>query len=237
MIQKILESTKSTKRIKREMGEGKLWMMRVKDKNGEITRTRAGIVEAATDFYDQLFDSNTNIKHRYLQKMEEEEEIPPILKGEVETAIKHLKNNRAPGEEGIINECLKWRQEELAEIMTDLFNKIMETEIIPEQWHTSTMIVLHKKGSHDDLNNYRPVSLLPTTCKVCMKILTRTLTTVMDENQLEEQAGFHAKYSTMDHLQATNQVIEKSHEFNQNLYIAYIDYNKAFNSVEQDRVL
>jgi hypothetical protein len=91
MIQKILEKTKSTKRIKREMGEGKLWMMGAKDKNGEITRTRASIVEVATDFYEQLYHSNTNIKHRYLQKMEEEEEMPPILKGEVETAIKHLK--------------------------------------------------------------------------------------------------------------------------------------------------
>jgi hypothetical protein len=66
-------------------------MMGAKDKNGEIIRTRAGIVEAATDFYEQLYDSNTNIKHRYLQKMEEEEEILPILEEEVETTIKHLK--------------------------------------------------------------------------------------------------------------------------------------------------
>jgi hypothetical protein len=74
--------------------------------------------------------------------MEGEEDIPPILKGEVETAIKHLKNNRVPGEEGIINECLKWGQEELADIMTGRFNKIVETEAIPEQWHTGTIIRL-----------------------------------------------------------------------------------------------
>jgi hypothetical protein len=58
----------------------------------------------------------------------------------------------------------------------------------------------------------------------------------MDGNQPEEQAGFHLKYSTMDHLQAINQVIE-SHEFNKNLYIVYIEYYKAFDSVEQDSVL
>jgi hypothetical protein len=105
----MLENTKSTKRMKREMREGKLWMMGAGDKIGEM-RTRAGIVEVASDFYKQLYDSNTNIKHRYLQNMEEEE-IPPILKGEVEATMKHLKNNRAPGEEGIINECLKRGQE------------------------------------------------------------------------------------------------------------------------------
>jgi hypothetical protein len=107
--------------------------------------------------------------------------------------------------------------------MTDLFNKIVETEVILEQWHTSTIILLHKKGSHDNLNNYRPVSLLPTIYKVFMKILTNRLTTIMDGNQPEEQTGFRVKYSTMDHLQAINQVIEKSHKFNHNLYIAYID--------------
>jgi hypothetical protein len=70
-----------------------------------------------------------------------------------------------------------------------------------------------------------------------MKILTNRLMTIMDGNQPEKQVGFHAKYSTMDHLQAINQIIEKSQEFNQNLYVAHVDYNKAFDSVEQDSIL
>jgi hypothetical protein len=90
-------------------------------------------------------------------------------------------------------------------MMTDLFNKIEATEVILEQWHTSIIILLHKIGSHDDLNNYRPVSLLPTKHKVFMKILTNRLTTIMDGNQPEEQADFHAKYSTYKQLK----IIEK----------------------------
>ena len=55
---------------------------------------------------------------------------------------------------------------------------------------------------------------------------------VLDENQPCEQAGFRKKYSTVDHLQALNQVIEKSEEYQLPLVIGFIDYEKAFHSIE-----
>ena len=56
---------------------------------------------------------------------------------------------------------------------------------------------------------------------------------VLDENQPREQAGFRKKkHSTVDHLQALNQVIEKSEEYQLPLVIGFIDYEKAFDSIE-----
>ena len=54
----------------------------------------------------------------------------------------------------------------------------------------------------------------------------------LDENQQREQAGFRKGYSTTDHLQALNQIIEKSNEYNLPLCIGFIDYEKAFDTVE-----
>ena len=54
----------------------------------------------------------------------------------------------------------------------------------------------------------------------------------LDENQPREQAGFRKDYSTTDHLQASNQIIEKSNEYNLPLCIAFIDYKKGFDTVE-----
>ena len=58
----------------------------------------------------------------------------------------------------------------------------------------------------------------------------------LDENQPREQAGFRKGYSTTDHLQSVNQIIEKSNEFNKQLCIAFIDYEKAFDSVEHEDI-
>ena len=55
---------------------------------------------------------------------------------------------------------------------------------------------------------------------------------MLDKNQPREQAGFRKKYSTVDHLQALNQVIEKSEEYQLPLVIGFIDYDKAFDSIE-----
>ena len=54
----------------------------------------------------------------------------------------------------------------------------------------------------------------------------------LDENQPREQAGFRKGYSTTDHLHALNQTIEKSKEYHRPLCLGFIDYEKAFDSVE-----
>ena len=97
---------------------------------------------------------------------DEEEETPTILKREVEDVIVHLRKNRTPADDGILNEYLKRAGEKLIEIITLIFNKIITTEEI------------HKKGNREDLRNYRPISLLPNLYDLFMKILTNNITKI-----------------------------------------------------------
>ena len=55
---------------------------------------------------------------------------------------------------------------------------------------------------------------------------------VLGENQPREQAGFRKGYSTVDHLQIINQLIEKCIEFKRSLCIGYIEFEQAFDSIE-----
>ena len=59
---------------------------------------------------------------------------------------------------------------------------------------------------------------------------------VLDENQPREQAGFRKGYSTVDHLQTINQLIENCNEFKRPLCIRYIDYERAFDSIEHEAI-
>lgn len=83
-----------------------------------------------------------------------------------------------------------------------------------------------QKGSRSDLNNYRPISLMSNIYKLFSKIITRRLTKHLEEEQPPEQAGFRTGFSTTDHLQALNQIIEKTKEYNLKLYIAFIDFKR-----------
>ncbi len=56
--------------------------------------------------------------------------------------------------------------------------------------------------------------------------------TILDDYQSQEQAGFRSSFSTLDHLHALNQVIEKANEYNLNICVGCLDFEKAFVSVE-----
>ncbi len=60
---------------------------------------------------------------------------------------------------------------------------------------------------------------------------------IIHKQQPVEQAGFRKNFSTSDHLQAVNQIIEKFSEYQINLHMAFIDFNKAFNSLKHSFML
>ncbi|KAJ8735284.1 hypothetical protein PYW07_006904 [Mythimna separata] len=72
--------------------------------------------------------------------------------------------------------------------------------------------------------------------KVFSKIILHRITSTLDEHQPKEQAGFRSKYSTVDHIHVLRQVLQKYKEYNKSYYLAYVDYNKAFDSLEHEYI-
>lgn len=93
------------------------------------------------------------------------------------------------------------------------------------------IILLFKKRSSLDIGNYRPISLLASIYKLFSSIILKRIANDIDKQQPKEQARFRSGYSTMDHIQALEQVIEKYREYNRPLYVAFVDYSKAFDTI------
>ena len=108
----------------------------------------------------------------------------------------------------------------------------MELEQVPTKWNESKVIILFKKGDVSDIKNYRPISLLPHMYKVFTRIILERMKKDLDENQPREQAGFRAGFRTSDHLHTLSQVIEKAKEYRFNICLGFIDYEKAFDSLD-----
>ncbi|KAL0832588.1 hypothetical protein ABMA28_000786 [Loxostege sticticalis] len=117
-----------------------------------------------------------------------------------------------------------------------VFNEILYTGRIPSQWAESHIILIHKKGPKDDIGNYRPISLISNVYKVFAKVILDRISLTLDENQPVEQAGFRKDFSTIDHIHTVKQLIQKYNEYNKTIYLAFIDYAKAFDSLKHESV-
>ena len=69
-------------------------------------------------------------------------------------------------------------------------------------------------------------------CKLFFKVISNRIDTKIDENQSNTQAGFRRNLSTMTHIQTVRELIQKSKEYNRPLIMAFIDFEKAFDSLE-----
>ena len=116
--------------------------------------------------------------------------------------------------------------------LRNMFNNILKIKRIPDSWHEAKIVILFTTGDHKDIKNYRPISLLSHSYKICKRLLQTEIKRTLDENQLRELAGFRKDYPISNYLQALNRIIEKSNEYNSQLCTGFTDYEKAFDTVE-----
>ena len=83
-------------------------------------------------------------------------------------------------------------------------------------------------------NNYRGISLLPTTYKILSNILLSRLTPYAEEITVDHQCGFRRNRSTTDHLFCIREMLEKKWEYNEAVHQLFIDFKKAYDSVRRE---
>lgn len=227
--------TGGTRKAFKELREhGVEWIPKLKSNSSKQATNRRKIQSLATDYYRTLYSDNDTDREKTADNdpSTNNKKVPPVLLQEVQKAIMSQKPEKSPGPDNISNELIRGNVEEISPILTKLFNYIVTTGVIPKQWNESHIILLHKKGDKDDIGNYRPISLISNVYKVFAKVILERITRALDENQPIEQAGFRKNYSTIDHIHTIKQVLEKYNEYQKTLYICFIDYSKAFDSIK-----
>ncbi|CAG4982598.1 unnamed protein product [Colias eurytheme] len=158
-------------------------------------------------------------------------EISPI---EVRKAISKLKNNKAPGADGIPGELWKYGEDITTSKMYELITKIWKEEKQPDEWNLGVICPVHKKGSRRKCSNYRGIAILPTAYKVLSYIILGRLEPYTEKILGDYQCGFRKNRSTTDQIFLLRQIMEKRWEYAQSLHILFVDFIKAYDSVDRD---
>jgi len=157
----------------------------------------------------------------------------------VRTCLSRVKPSTSYGPDGFPNILLKKLANFICIPLSFIFDASFKSNCLPQQWLQAFVTPVFKKGATSDPNNYRPISLTCSCCRVMERIINFRLIDYLLEHQLitKHQHGFLRKHSTCSNLLET--VNDWSLALDRHLITdtVYIDFQKAFDSVSHPKLI
>ncbi|ELR53589.1 hypothetical protein M91_10569, partial [Bos mutus] len=121
--------------------------------------------------------------------------------------------------------------------------QVWKTQQWPQDWKRSVFIPVPKKGNAKECSNYCTIVLISHANEVMLKILKarlqhhiKVLQQYVNYELPDVQAGFRKGRGTRDQIANIRWIMEKAREFQKNIYFCFIDYAKAFDCVDHNKL-
>ena len=158
---------------------------------------------------------------------------------EVRKLLEKLETKKSTGLDNLPPRMLKIAAGVLAPSLAFLFNQSISSGIVPTEWKLARVTSIFKKGKRQDVNNYRPISIIPAVAKVFEKIIYDQFFGYLNDNDLlvSCQSGFRSLHSTLTSL------LEASNSWSVNIDnglingVIFIDLKKAFLTIDHKILL
>ena len=162
----------------------------------------------------------------------------PVHHTEVENHLNALKPT-ASGYDDISPKILKHSSSIISIPLAHIINLSFKTGIFPDQLKKAKVIPMYKSGNRGDINNYRPISVLPAFSKIIEKVIATRLINYLENNKLlsEQQHGFRANRSTESAVLQFVSNVYKLLEQKLNVAGVFIDLSKAFDTLDHKILL
>ena len=178
-------------------------------------------------------DSNTSFRLFVKPAKSKLDRFKLVSVSRVIKLLNGLSNCKATGLDKISGRILKVATNSIAPSLTHIFNHGLISNCFPDEWKMARLVPIHKKGPRDLIENYRPISILPTISKIMERILYEQIYQYLSDNSLltEHQYGFGKMHSTVSALlDSTNSWYVNMDRKMFNL-VDLLDLKKAFDTI------
>jgi hypothetical protein len=174
-----------------------------------------------------------------ISSMNNDRLIEPISSEEINNVIKKLPNNKSPRADGLSYEFYKSLSPLLLSHLTLLFNQILLTNKSPLSWKVSNIVLIPKKSEDKSLiQNWRPIALLNSDCKIFMKIIANRLNKkILNTIIGSHQSGFCANRNILDAFLEYNMILENPNKIPTPSWLVFLDQKKAYDRVNHNYLL
>ena len=140
------------------------------------------------------------------------------------------------GGDGIPVQLFQILKDDAVKVLHSICQQIWKAQQWPQDWKRSVFIPIPKKGNAKECWSDRTIAFISHASKVMLKILQARLQQYMNRELPNVQAGFRKGRGTRDQIANIHWIIEKAREFQKNIYFCFIDYAKAFDCVDHNKL-
>ena len=157
----------------------------------------------------------------------------------VEILLKKIQSHKAQGPDNIPNQVLSTCAENLAPVVSTIFQKSLDSGKLPKDWTDANIAPVYKKGDKHAAENYRPVSLTSVLSKTLEHIVCHHLHKHFGKNNVLTSLnhGFRSGYSCETQLTVTVDELARNIDNGLQTDVAILDFSKAFDTVPHKRLL
>ena len=132
-------------------------------------------------------------------------------------------------------EVLKAKGEMVVDWVAKVYNIVWREGVAPSDWMNVLIVPVYKKGSRLDCTNYKGISLMSVVGKVFAQVLNVRVKRLTVDKVMNEQGGFRAGRGCIHQIFAVKQIVEKTIDKDKKTYMAFVDVEKAYDSVSRVR--
>ena len=153
--------------------------------------------------------------------------------------LNKLKNGKSTGLFHIPNKALSIAKDVIATSLADIFNACIETKVFPDDLKIRKVTPIFKSERKDDLNNYHPITVLPTVERVMERLIYKQIYDYFNTEKLlnENQWGFRSLHSTVLALTDCSSDWLFSMDKGMINSVVFLDIRKAFDTVDHKILL
>ena len=159
-----------------------------------------------------------------------------ILECKVKWALGSITMNKAGGGDGIPVELFQILQDDAVKVLHSIRQQIWKTQQWPQDWKRSIFIPIPKKGNAEECSNYCIIALISHASRVMLKILQARHQQNVNHELPDVQTEFRKGRGTRDQIANICWIIERAIEFQKNIYFCFIDYTKAFDCADHNKL-
>ncbi|KAK3566156.1 hypothetical protein QTP86_028452, partial [Hemibagrus guttatus] len=207
----------------------------IKDRDGRVLTSEESVQRRWKEYFEELMNEENEREKRVEGVNSVEQKVDKIRKDEVRKALKRMKSGKAVGPDDIPVEVWKCLGEAAVEFLANLFNRVLESERMPEEWRRSVLVPIFKnKGDVQSCSNYRGIKLMSHTMKLWERVVEARLRKVVEI--CEQQYGFMPRKSTTDAIFALRILMEKYRDGQRELHCVFVDLEKAYDRVPREEL-